>query len=71
MCHEEDFELKTEWYFHSTSHGKSVYDGIGAILKRGAKRASLQITDADPILTPQALYKWAKENHKETNVSFS
>lgn len=41
MCHEEDFELKTEWYFHSTSHGKSVYDGIGAILKRGARRASL------------------------------
>ena len=39
-------------------------------MKRGAKRASLQITDADSILTPQALYKWAKENLKEANVFF-
>ncbi|KYN01836.1 hypothetical protein ALC62_07308 [Cyphomyrmex costatus] len=70
MCHEEDFGLKAEWHFHATAHGKGACDGIGTILKRGARRASLQITTGEPILTPQSLYQWAKKNLPETAVFF-
>jgi hypothetical protein len=70
MYHEEDFGLKAEWHFHATSHGKGPCDGIGAILKREARRASLQITNGRPILTPQDLYDWAKQTLRKTDVFF-
>ena len=27
--HETDFNLKAEWHFSTTAHGKSAFDGIG------------------------------------------
>ena len=27
--HERDFNLKAEWRFSTTAHGKSAFDGIG------------------------------------------
>lgn len=43
LCHyEKDFDIKTEWNFFSTSHGKSTCDGRGGCLKRGADRAIMQ-----------------------------
>ena len=44
LHHEEDFKIKAEWHVFATAHGKSGCDGIGANLKRGARRASLQLT---------------------------
>lgn len=70
MWHEEEFGLKAEWHFFATAHGKGACDGIGAILKRGARRASLQITSGEPILTPDALFQWAKRNLKQIDVFF-
>lgn len=43
LClHFKDFGLKTEWFFFTTSHGKSPCDGIGGTVKRTAAKASLQ-----------------------------
>ena len=36
------FGLDTEWIFFVTSHGKSLYDGIGGFVKRHVARRSLQ-----------------------------
>lgn len=61
MHHEEDFDLKGEWHFQATAHGKGACDGIGATLKREATRACLQAKSTkEAILTSQDLYEWAK-----------
>lgn len=71
LYHEKDFGIPAEWIFHATAHGKNACDGIGANLKRGAKRASLQLSSNQRILTPQDLYNWAKSYCKETTVFYS
>ncbi|KAJ8672125.1 hypothetical protein QAD02_003384 [Eretmocerus hayati] len=71
LKHEEDFGIPARWHHHATAHGKRTCDGIGANLKRGAKRASLQRTSQNHILTAQALYEWAKVYCKETDVFLS
>ena len=58
----KDFGIEAEWHFSATAHGKSAYDGIGAIFKRAAYKQSLIVKPENAILTPTALYKWA-ENH--------
>ena len=40
--HEVDFQLKAEWNFFATSHGKQPCDGIGSTVKRITSKASLQ-----------------------------
>ena len=69
--HEEDFGIEAEWHFHGTSHGKGACDGIGANIKRQAARSSLQCSPKHHILTPHALFQWAKSNCKETEIFFS
>ena len=69
--HKKDFGVTAEWHFYATAHGKGACDGIGANLKRGAKRASLQVTSSNHILTPEELYNWAKDYCKETKVFYS
>ena len=71
LHHEEDFKIKAEWHFFATAHGKSGCDGIGANLKRGARRASLQLTGAHKILTAYDLYNWAQNYSKETKIFYS
>ena len=68
---EEDFKIKAEWHFFATAHGKSGCDGIGANLKRGTLRASLQLTGAQKILTAYDLYNWAQNYSKETKIFYS
>lgn len=64
MCdlvnHEEDFGIKAEWHTHATAHRKGACDGIGAIFKREATRASLQAKPTEALLTPESLFKWAE-----------
>ena len=57
--HFKDFEIKAEWHFFATSHGKSPCDGVAGAVKRGANRASLQKTINDQLLTAQDVYQWA------------
>lgn len=57
--HETDFNISAEWHFHATAHGKGGCDGIGANLKRGAAKASLQRLSQNHILTVDSLYKWS------------
>lgn len=71
LFHQKDFGVEAEWHFYATAHGKGACDGIGANLKRGAKRASLQISANNHILTPEELYNWAKDYCKETKVFYS
>jgi hypothetical protein len=62
LCyHEEDFHVVAEWNFFATSHGKSPWNGTGGTVKRLVIRASIQATERNHILTPQDLYKRAKE----------
>ena len=56
--HQSDFQVEGEWHFFATAHGKGPYDGLGATVKRGAIRASLQSGDNNHILTAKDLYKW-------------
>ena len=65
--HEEDFGVKCEWIFFSTSHGKGPSDGIGGTLKRYAARASLH---GKLIRTALELYSWAKDAMPTITVAY-
>ena len=39
--HKSDFGLDASWTFKATGHGKGAGDGIGAVLKSTARRATL------------------------------
>lgn len=63
LCHHmHDFQVKAEWHFFATSHGKSPCDGIGGTVKRLVARASLQAATTDQILTPAEFFAWAVKN---------
>ncbi|KAK0169394.1 hypothetical protein PV328_012113 [Microctonus aethiopoides] len=62
LHHEEDFQIKAEWNFFATSHGKGPSDGLGGTIKRLASRANLQLPTEQQIQTPEELCKWA-QNH--------
>jgi hypothetical protein len=38
---QSDFGVEIEWHFFATSHGKSVCDGIGGVIKRGVHRKAI------------------------------
>ena len=60
LCHHElDFDVKAEWHFSATSHGKGACDGLGGTVKCLAARASLQKPYQEQIMTPLQLYDWA------------
>lgn len=65
---EKDFNVKAEWHFFATSHGKGACDGIGGTVKRLASRASLQRPLDNQISTARKLYEWASESIK--NIAF-
>lgn len=64
MHHEQDFDIKADWHYHATAHGKNACDGIGATFKGEAARASLLFKPSDAILTAAKLYAWAKDHFK-------
>ena len=70
LHHKTDFGIEAEAHFHATAHGKGACDGVGAVLKREARRKSLQIVHGEPILTPDALFRWSKDNFKGIDVFF-
>ncbi|GBM33984.1 hypothetical protein AVEN_263222-1 [Araneus ventricosus] len=69
ICHHEsDFELKSEWHFFATSHGKSSCDGIGGTVKRLAARTSLHRPYNNQILTAKDLFSFCTATI--TNIKF-
>lgn len=63
LCHHEsDFNLKAEWHFFATSHGKSPCDGIGGTVKRLAARASLQRPYQNQIIDSENLFSFCVSN---------
>jgi hypothetical protein len=70
LHHDEDFNIKAEWHFFASSHGKNAYDGIGGCVKRLAARASLQKTVDGQITTPKQLFDWVNENIKRITFCF-
>jgi len=34
MNHENDFNIKIEWYYHETAHGKNACNSVDVIFKR-------------------------------------
>lgn len=71
LCyHINDFGLKAEWHFFATAHGKGPCDGLAGTIKRHAARASLQMGTTNEILTPLALYDWARQSFKNIDFTF-
>uniref|UniRef100_A0ABD2WEB3 Uncharacterized protein n=1 Tax=Trichogramma kaykai TaxID=54128 RepID=A0ABD2WEB3_9HYME len=71
LHHKEDFGIPAEWHFSATAHGKGACDGIGANIKRGARRASLQLISKNHITSVKTLHAWAITYCKETEVFIS
>lgn len=70
MNHKTDFGVQAEWHCHATAHGKGVSDGVGALFKREAARASLLCHPSDAILTPERLLNWGKKHFKSIDTLF-
>lgn len=68
--HDEDFDLKAEWNFFPTAHGKGACDGVGGTVKRAAAKASLVLPVNEQILTAHQLFEWSKNHGNYTNVDF-
>lgn len=68
MYHESDFGMPCTWHFFATSHGKSACDGIGAVIKYQARRASLQRMSENFITNAKELFTFAKENINGINI---
>ena len=70
LCyHKMDFDVKCEWHFFATSHGKSACNGIGGVVKKMTAKARLQRPFENKISTPQDMYTFCKENF-EGKISF-
>lgn len=68
MEHQNDFGLDATWHYFATSHGKSACDGIGAVVKFQARRASLQRLSTNHITTARELFDFANTNIQAINV---
>lgn len=63
------YGIDVEWHCFSTSHRKSVCDGIGGAFKRRVKRYSLQHPE-NPIIDAKQLFNWAMSNKSKSVFMF-
>lgn len=70
LHHEEDFQIKAEWHFFATSHGRGPSDGLGGTIKRLASRSNLQLPTEQQIETPEDMCKWARDNVRGITCHF-
>ena len=68
--HKSDFSIDAEWHFFATAHGKGPCDGLGATVKRGAIRASLQSGDQNHILSAHDLFEWLSSTGRMPSITF-
>ena len=71
ICYyESDFGLEVLPYNgFSISHGKNACDGVGAAVKRLARRASIQNTTSNHILNSTQIYNHSNENSEKKKVN--
>ncbi len=62
--HKADFDLEACWTFTATGHGKGAGDGIGAILKSTARRATLSKNIL--LSTAKDFYEFSQKQQLET-----
>ena len=62
ISHVQDFGIKAEWNFFTTSHWKNLCDRVGGTVKHLATRASLQRSLDNQILTPFQLFEFASRD---------
>lgn len=71
LClHEKDFQLKAQWSFFATSHGKTECDGIGGTVKRLARKESLQNPLEKQITSVSQLYEFCKARIEKITFLF-
>lgn len=71
MCQQaRKFNIKVTWCFCATSHGKCPCDGIGGLIKREARRASLQRIDAGHILNAKRLFEFCLSHKMSKTIQF-
>ena len=56
--------------FFAVAHVKGPCDGLGATVKRGAIRASLQSEDNSHILSTRDLFNWLSSTERMTSITF-
>lgn len=66
--HQQDFGLDADWHFNTIAHGRSVYDGLGAVLKTAAYKHSLKVDAKNAIVTYPKLVEWAKGNFNNVTI---
>ena len=64
VYHKDDFSLDIAWVFTATGHGKGTGDGVGAILKSTARRATL--TNNIRLSNPYDFYEFCKSHQLKT-----
>ena len=65
--HVRDFSLDASWSFFATSHGKSLCDGVGGMVKRALTQASLKRPTAHQILSTEAAYEFCSNQIRNGN----
>lgn len=61
LGHEMLFGCRARWHFHASHHGKSVCDGIGAVVKRSIRAHSLRCSTR-PIRSVDDVIAWSSSN---------
>ena len=65
---EKDFDIKLQWHFFATSHGKGVVDGLGGTVKRSVWR---YVRSGKACASnPMEFYHVAKERNPEIQIEF-
>lgn len=70
LHHFYDYGVHAKWHYHPTAHGKGPCDGLGASVKRAARKASLQAPASSAILTCQELYNWLSTSGRMKTIDF-
>ena len=62
--HKTDFGLDACWSYTATGHGKGAGDGVGAVIKSTARRATLSKNIL--LSSPKDFYAFSKEHQLQT-----
>ena len=68
--HGDDFGPSADWNFFATAHGKGCWDGLAGSVKRQAVLESLRRPVDGQLLTPDDLFKFAKDKFPGMVVEF-
>ena len=67
VYHKVDFSLDASWSFSATGHGKGADDGIGALLKSTARRATL--SKSFILSSPKDFYEFSTKHQTGTAMT--